>query len=365
MKHFIWTILAVLLSFKATYAQDIILITTKTTALALQQDVDSNLVVAYFGKKLQHKEEYVNIRPLDKFRPGNDDLYNRREAYVPGGSVNLLEPALAVTHSNGDKSLVLHLVTAQTKQLDDNQALTTILLEDKQYKFQVKLFYHTYFEEDVIEQWTEIQHQQSKPVILNKYASANLTLSGQKFYLKNHYSGWGKEMYTEEQELLHGIRTIDSKLGTRNNLLHSSSFMISVDDKATEDAGTVIAGSLAWNGNFRLDFEPFDEYYLRVTAGMNNYAGNYPLRPKEVFTTPKFVYTLSDKGRGQASRNIQRWARNYQLSNGNGGRLTLLNNWETTYFDFDDQKLSALLDDTKTLGVDVFLLDDGWFGNVW
>ncbi|MGE8301429.1 MAG: alpha-galactosidase [Sphingobacterium paramultivorum] len=72
---------------------------------------------------------------------------------------------------------------------------------------------------------------------------------------------------------------------------------------------------------------------------------------------------LIDEGKGTASRNLHNWARKYQLLDGNGERLTLLNNWEATYFDFNEQKLKGLLQDTKKLGVDLFLLDDGWFGN--
>lgn len=363
MKIFNRTFIFAMLLAQFAGAQEIITITTKNTALALEKDKDSSLVVAYFGEKLDNAADYAGIRQLDKFKPGNDDLFNKREAYVPAGGVNLLEPALAVTHSNNDKSLVLHYVSSQVRQVDNNQTITEILLEDKQYKFQVKLNYHAYYQEDVIEQWATIEQHQKEAVVLNKYASANVTMSGHRFFLKNHYSGWGREMYTEEQELLHGTRTIDSKLGTRNNLLHSSSFMVSIDEEATENEGKVLAGSLEWNGNFRIDFEPFDEYYLRITAGINNYASAYTLQPGEVFTTPKLVYTYSSAGKGLASRNLQRWARNYRLRNGNGNRLTLLNNWETTYFGFDDAKLSSLLDDTKTLGADVFLLDDGWFGN--
>lgn len=78
---------------------------------------------------------------------------------------------------------------------------------------------------------------------------------------------------------------------------------------------------------------------------------------------PPFVYTYSNAGKGEASRNLQSWARNYKLLDGKGTRLTLLNNWESTYFDFNEEKLRGLLKNTKQLGVDMFLLDDGWFGN--
>lgn len=355
-------VVMILFTGKAT-SQETITISTENTVLVLQTDKDSSLLATYLGKKLKNTDEYAVINSLDKFKVGNDDLFNKREAYVASGSLNLMEPALSVTHSDGNKSVVLQYVNHEVKKIDDNQTLTTIVLKDTRYKFQVTLFYKAYYKEDVIEQWSEIEHKETGNVVLNKYASANLTLQGKKFFLKNHYSGWGREMLSEEQQLLHGIRTLDSKLGTRSNLLHSSSFMISINKPAGETEGEVIAGSLEWSGNFKIDFETFDEYYLRVTAGINNFSSNYTLKSSEKFTTPRFVYTYSDEGKGRASRNLQRWAKNYQLAQGSGQRQTILNNWETTYFDFNDEKLSELTKDTKKLGVDVFLLDDGWFGN--
>lgn len=82
-----------------------------------------------------------------------------------------------------------------------------------------------------------------------------------------------------------------------------------------------------------------------------------------MFTTPEFIFTLSNSGTGQGSRNFHEWARNYGIKDGNGSRLTLLNNWENTAFNFNEEKLAALMKEAKHLGVDMFLLDDGWFGN--
>jgi alpha-galactosidase len=125
----------------------------------------------------------------------------------------------------------------------------------------------------------------------------------------------------------------------------------------------VLYGSLEWSGNFRTDLELDNQDNLRIISGINNYASTYTLKPNEEFTTPAFLYTLSTQGKGVASRNMQQWARNYKLLDGKGSRLTLLNNWEATYFDFNESKLAELLKDTKKLGVDLFLLDDGWFAN--
>ncbi|ALL08829.1 alpha-galactosidase [Pedobacter sp. PACM 27299] len=363
LKRYLYPTFLLLMTYQTSIAQQQIAIETKHNSLILSTDASNALISTYLGKRIANKEEYSIIPTLDKYTPGSDDLYNKREAYIASGSINLLEPALSVTHADGNKSTVLTFQRVKVTELDKNRKLTAVVLKDPKYNFEVTLNYLAYYEEDVIEQWSEIRHQEKAAVVLNKYASANLSLSGKKFYLKNQYSSAMREMRSEEQQLLHGLRTLDSKLGTRTNLLHSSSFMISIDGPSAEDTGNIIAGSLAWTGNFKLDFETFDDYYLRVTAGINNFSSDYTLKPGENFITPRFVYTYSSKGTGLASRNLQNWARKYQLREGQGERSTLLNNWETTYFDFNDEKLNNLVQDTKKLGVDVFLLDDGWFGN--
>ncbi len=90
---------------------------------------------------------------------------------------------------------------------------------------------------------------------------------------------------------------------------------------------------------------------LQIIPGINAYSSEYSLAPGEVFTTPSFIYTYSFKGKGQASRNLHHWALNYGIWKGREHRLTLLNNWEATFFDFDQNKLTALFDDAKKLGV--------------
>lgn len=363
IKYLFYSFLILFCKQNVSMAQQQILIETKNNVLALATDEKNSLISNYFGEKINSVAEYASVSGLDKYKPGSDDLFNKREAYIASGSTNLLEPALSVTHADGNKSTVLTFKSVVKTKIDENRSLTSIYLQDSKYKFNVTLNYLSYYNEDVIEQWAEFQHDEKSNVTLNKFASANLTLAGRKFFLKNQYSAAMREMRSEEQELLHGIRTLDSKLGTRTNLLHSSSFILSLNNQSTEDDGEVIAGSLEWTGNFKLDFEKFDDYYLRITAGINNFSSNYTLKPQEKLITPRFVYTYSKSGKGLASRNLHNWARNYQILDGKGQRSTLLNNWETTYFDFNDTKLNALIQDTKNLGVDVFLLDDGWFGN--
>ncbi|MBT1689272.1 alpha-galactosidase [Fulvivirgaceae bacterium PWU37] len=343
------------------YAQTTIPLETRSTALVLQADDKKNLRIVYYGEKLADAGSYAQVPQA--YRQTDDYSGVLASAYTPAGSRNLAEPAITVVHADGNTSLDLRYITHTRQEVTPQVALYTVTLQDPVYPFTVKLFYKVYSQEDVIEQWSEISHQEKGPVVLNKFASANLHLKAPEFWLTQYHGDWAKEMQPETSRITHGIKTLDSKLGTRANLFQPSVFMVSPGKPATEDEGTVLYGAMEWSGNFRIDLELDYQDNLRIVAGMNNFASAYTLKPKETFATPAFVFLLSHHGKGEASRKLHTWARNYKLLDGHGTRLTLLNNWEATYFDFNEQKLFGLLKDTKRLGVDLFLLDDGWFAN--
>lgn len=361
MRHGVLAISLSLFALTKLNAQAIIPIETAHNALVLQADAKKDVNTIFFGKKLADKQEYSQIS--SQYRQTEDYTGQLNSAYTPSGSRNLVEPAISATHADGNNSLDLKYVDHTVVKIDDNVSLLKIRLKDPVYNFEVTLFYKSFYKQDVIEQWTEIKHNEKGMVILNKYASANLHLKSPHFWLNQYHGDWAKEMQPEQSEITHGIKTLDSKLGTRANLFQPSVFMISMGKPAEENVGNVLYGALEWSGNFKIDLELDYQDNLRIIAGMNSYASPYSLKPGEIFTTPAFLYTFSDQGKGDASRKLQSWARNYKILDGKGNRLTLLNNWEATYFDFNEQKLADLLKDTKKLGVDFFLLDDGWFGN--
>ncbi len=336
-------------------------IETAGNALVLQADNNKDLKTIYLGKRLSAPNEYEQVPGVYHQPTDPSGIFN--SAYTPSGSRNLVEPAITVTHADGNNSLDLRYISHQSTKVSDDISLLTIRLKDPVYDFEVTLYYRSYYKEDVIEQWSTIRHKEKGNVILHKFASANLYLKGESYWLRQYHGDWAKEMRPEESRLTHGIKTLDTKLGTRADLFQPPVFMVSLDRPASEDEGTVLYGAMEWSGNFRFDLEVDAQDNLRIIAGMNNYASPYTLAPNEDFSTPPFLYTLSDKGKGAASRKLQQWARNYQILDGKGSRLTLLNNWESTYFDFNEARLAELLKDTKKLGVDLFLLDDGWFGN--
>ncbi|SHL71364.1 alpha-galactosidase [Flavobacterium flevense] len=342
-------------------AQAIIPIATENNMLLMQTDDNNRLRTVYFGKPLENEREYKAVVSNYNYDESNAGIYN--SAYTPAGTWNLSEPAIQVKHADGNPSLELKYASHKKEQIDANTSVTSILLKDPVYPFEVTLFYKVWKKENVIEQWTEIKHKEKKPVLLQKYASANLYFANKNFYLTSFQGEYLKEMQPVETRLLQGIRTVDSKLGTRAMLLQTPNFILSFGKPASENEGTVMLGQLAWSSNFKLDFEIDSHKNLRLIAGINPFASEYSLAPNETFKTPSLIYALSNNGTGEASRNLHNWVRKHRILDGQGERLTLLNNWEATYFDFDENKIADLFKDAKDLGVDMFLLDDGWFGN--
>ena len=321
-------------------------------------------MVVYIGKRLQNDADYASIPNFD----GDGDptgLYS--SAYAPSGTRNLLEPAIQVVHADGNPSLELKYVSHQQNTTTSGVTLTTINLKDPVYAFEVTLNYKAYYDDNVIEQWTIIQHSETDTIRLEKYSSANLYLaSAYSYYLTHFHGDWAQEMKPAQLQLTAGIKILDTKLGTRADMFQAPSFFVSLNQPFNhddDDQGEILAGTLAWTGNYQIQFEIDPLRNLRLLAGINPYASEYYLAAGQQFITPSFIFTYSSNGLGTASRNWHRWARKYRIPQGQDNRWTLLNNWESTYFDFNETVLTSLMRDGKRLGVDLFLLDDGWFGN--
>ena len=217
---------------------------------------------------------------------------------------------------------------------------TDIVLRDDAYPVEVTLHYVAYPEEDVIKTWSEIVHQEKKPVYLSAYASTMLYFNRGSYYLTEFTGDWAKEAQMSTGQLQPGKKIVDTKLGSRAAMHASPFFMVGLDQPASENQGDVLMGTLGWTGNFRFTFEVDNVGNLRVIPAINPYASVYPLERGEVFATPEFVFTYSTEGTGQGSRNLQNWMRKYQLKNGTGDRMTLLNNWENTAFNFNQELLA-------------------------
>lgn len=337
-------------------------INTDNIDLVLQVGENHRLYQVYLGDRLASDADFQHFDW--KIKPGSDESYGIRghEVYPGSGGEDCFEPALAVTHADGNLSTYLYFKGCEQKSISGGTE-TVIQLADDKYDVSVRLHYAAYKKENVIKVWSEISHNERRPVTLWRYASGMLYFNEGRYFLTNYHGDWAREGQPAVQQLQFGKKIIDTKLGTRAAEQSEPFFEVGFDEPAKENEGRVLMGTIGWTGNFSCTFEVDNIGVLRIIPGINPYASNYILKAGEIFKTPEFIFTLSDEGTSKASRNIHDWARKYQLWDGEGPRMTLLNNWENTGFDFNQSTLTELMKDAKDLGVDMFLLDDGWFGN--
>lgn len=342
----------------AAQQRQVIAVETENTSLVILVHENGRLETVHYGAKIAAPAQYLD------WKLRSDDYNGQRgDTYPATGGRFVGEPALHVKYADGNHNTELYYAEHQVIKRDGCTS-TVIGLEDPVTKLRVKLIYDAYGKEDVIAQHTEITNGGKKPVELLNYASASLYVDANEYLLTHFHGTWASEMQLESEWLGHDMKVIESRRGVQNTQGNNPSFLLSLDTKElSETGGEVIAGALVWSGNFRLSFERDDAHRLNILAGISPFASAYPLAAGATFQTPEMVYTWTGEGAGGASRNLHRWARNYGIYGGGQVNPTLLNNWEGTYFDFDAKTLIGMMDDAAGMGLEMFVLDDGWFGN--
>jgi len=331
-------------------------IETKNTSMVLSVNQDNfgtkRVYLNYFGKRLEN---------IDELFLGSNS--NPEKAYPEFGLYCDFEPAIRATHSDGNMSLDLQFQNYKQEKVDNNISLTTVYLKDKHYPFYVNLIYKTYFNEDVVEVSSQIYHEENRPVMLYSFASAYLSCLANEYWITHLHGAWGDECNIVENQLKRGMYSLDSKNGVQATQSVNPSFMISLNGKSNEETGEVIGGTLACMGNFKINFEIDNSKKLKIAAGISPFASEYTLSKGEKFTTPALALTYSHNGKGQISRNFHNYGRKFKLRDGDKERLILLNSWEGVYFNTQEDKMVQMINDFADLGGELFVMDDGWFGN--
>ena len=329
---------------------DDLAISTDNTTLFLTKYTSVHQL--YYGRRLANPAE---VKTLGGWKP---------EAYPTFGGWNM-DGGLKVVHTDGSSSLELTFVSWKLTEEGPTVSHAVVELKDKVQPFFVTLHYRACKDTDVIETWAEYRHTEAGPVRLQRMDSVALGFTNvpKDCRMLSFPSTWGSEMKLQEDKLTVGIKRLDNRAGVRAGFGANPSFLLSFDGPAQENTGRVLAGALAWSGAWQISFDRDLNDLLSINAGINAEVVDYNLAPATVFETPKFIMTWSDQGTGQASRNLHRWARNYQMRDGSMPRPVLLNSWEGAYFKFDEAKLISMMDGVKKLGGEMFVLDDGWFAN--
>ena len=353
MKHLskLW-LATVMLATPAAALAESYLISTPHTSMLLEGSPGQTLRFLYYGSKVENTE--VEAIKASNTLPWADAYPAFGYGYDP-------DPALTLRQPDGQMALQMVMEKAETRTETDSRT-TTFTLKDKLLPIYVKLHYKAYTDVDVIEMWTEISHTLKRPVTLEQYASAYLPLRATEAWISHLHGSWGNEGILHEEKLDNGVKTILNRDGMRNSHISHAEVMLSLDGQPQENTGRVVGAALCWGGNYALRVNKQWSNRFDLMAGIDPMGSAYTLQPKEVFTTPELAVTYSHEGLGGASRNLHRWARATHL--GHNGRLRdiLLNSWEGVYLNVDEQKMHGMIQDIASLGGELFVMDDGWFG---
>lgn len=344
-------LLGLFLVFQVSVYADNYVIATKSTSLVLEAKKGERLNFIYYGKSPKNISEIYD-----------SGIALWRDAYPTFGMNGGQENALQVIHPDGNMSLDLVYVSSSVVAKGDTET-TTFTLQDKVYPFKVNLVFKAYKANDVIETWSEISHDEKKPVLLQKFASSYLPIRSGNHWITHLEGSFVNEAGVVEEQLTRGCKVLKNMDGIRNTHTSNPSFMIALDGKPSETVGDVIAGSLAWSGNYKISLDKNESNLLEIISGINETASQYSLAPKEVFSTPEMILTYSTEGKGGASRNLHKWARESKIINGTVSKDILLNSWEGVYFNVNQQNMNEMMRDFASIGGELFVMDDGWFGN--
>jgi len=343
-------IIAMTLCLGSTMAQaEQVVIQTNHNTLVLDVTKGAQPKYVYYGTRLSDQD-------LQHLQWPNG--FGRMEAYPAYGLNTPAEAALAMRHSDGNLSTALY-----ADSFSQNGSQTTITLKDPVYPITVDLCYKSYTNEDIIEAWTEIKNNEKGTVTLTTFASAMLPIRRGDVWLSHLYGSWGNEAQLVEEPLTPGQKVIVNKDGVRNSHTDHGEVMFSLNGKGQENTGDVIGAAICYSGNYRLKVTTDDTEYHYFFAGINEDNSEYHLKKGETFKTPALALSYSTEGLSGVSRNFHKWGRKYKLMHGDKERKILLNSWEGVYFDINQAGMDQMMKDIASMGGELFVMDDGWFGD--
>ncbi|SHK19215.1 alpha-galactosidase [Rubritalea squalenifaciens DSM 18772] len=358
-----------------------VLVLTTTDPADSNHAIWANARIEHEGDSPKWLEDYFLLETAETtmaFKIGGNHLYSHylgprlsnaadihpqwNYAYPAHLNQPLTESAISLIQADGKVSLDLHYREHKLVK-EGNAAHLTILLEDPSYPVSVELHYLAHAAENVIESWATVSNHGEQPITLNHAASGFLNLKHSRYHLTRFTGVWGAEAIMSENLLGQGVTELRSLSGTRTAQTAQPAFILSKDLPASEEYGEVIMGALAWSGNWRIRIEQTATKQVYIQSGYAPTLSRYQLNAGESLETPRFIFTHSTKGKGHASRSFHRWARNSGIRGGHEPRRILLNSWEGAYFKFDDKLIKNMITDAARAGIELFVLDDGWFGS--
>ncbi|MCC7152998.1 MAG: alpha-galactosidase [Bryobacterales bacterium] len=311
----------------------------------------------YWGSRVERGEDWGAVRSH------RDSAFESRagmtpEEYPAWGGMRYNEPCLKATTASGVRDVVLKYASHQVR----GDALV-IRLKDTGTDLFVNLTYRVYPGSGILSRQSEVENRTGETVTLESAQSAAWYLPRGNGYRLTHLAGrWAGETQVIQEPVEPGIKVLDSR---RGNTSHQANPWFAIDESsATEDSGRVWFGALAWSGNWKLAIEQTTSQQLRVVGGYNTFDFSSPLKHGEALKTPEFFGGFTDRGFGEASRMLHRFALTEILpaSSREKSRPVLYNSWEATTFNVNEAGQRQLAGKAAKLGIELFVMDDGWFG---
>ena len=364
--------------------ENLFVLETKNTAYQILIGDYGVLQHLYYGKRVGDCNLEYLVQMYDRGFSGQiPEAGNRREfstdtllqEYSAYGTGDYRTETLRIVDENGgygaDLRYESHCIYKGKYEIpglpamysEENEADTLeITLRDSVTGLAVVLYYGVYRELDIITRAARIRNEADQTLKLEKAGSACLELPGSRFDLIGFHGKHAMEREWERLPIRHGVQSVGSVRGMSSH--HHNPFVILCDREATEEFGDCYAMSFVYSGNFLAEVEVDQIGQTRWVMGIHPTQFLWTLEPGDSFETPEVVMSYSSTGLSTISHTFHKAYRNH-LCRGNyklSERPVLINNWEATYFKFDEEKLLQIAEKAKELGVELFVLDDGWFG---
>ncbi|MHC1681857.1 MAG: alpha-galactosidase [Clostridiaceae bacterium] len=357
---------------------------TKNTSYIFQVYKNGYLSHLYWGRKIKNanSKELLALKTRGSFsaNPNPNDieltLDTLPQEYPSYGNTDFRTPAYQVQLENGTTVTDLRFnsyriikgkpalegLPATYVENDDEAETLEIELVDSLIGLKAVLSYTVFKNHDAITRNVRFINQGKTKLKLLRALSMSVDFDNYNYDFMHLYGAWAKERNIERRPLLNGTQSVESRRGASGH--QHNPFIALLSKNATEEHGDVYGFSLVYSGNFLAQAEVDQYETTRVSLGLNPFDFTWLLEENEEFQTPEVVMVYSSNGIGEMSRTYHKLYRQ-RLCRGtfrDKTRPVLVNNWEATYFDFNAEKIESIAKAGAELGIELFVLDDGWFG---
>ena len=355
-------------------------INSKELSLIIEER-EGDLLLRHLGRKITnyHGSNAINERDHAFSGQLNPDVRTyshdtQRQVLGLHGLGGFRQPSLKIQHGVSDvtrfeflKAEVVKGISLESKlpyphSLEKAETLIFTLV-DKVADLELKLYYTVVEDNNTIVTYSEVINNSNQAVVIHRALSAMADVPARDYDVVTLQGAYAREKTVRRQRVEQGIFKVASNRGASGHA--QTPALILCDHEASEGAGEALAFQLMYSGNFQTFVQKSQINEVRVAIGIEDENFTWELASNESFETPVALITYSHQGLTGVSQESQAFVTDYIIPKqfAHEERPILLNNWEATYFDFEKEKLLELAEDAKQVGVELFVLDDGWFGN--